>query len=73
MICWQNKKWENEMQQIQHHHSNRFLKIIDIFRSCACPSSMSWWMEIAFQKILEKIDKLLKDEDPREIWNMKTK
>lgn len=27
------KSGKNEMLQIQHHHSNRFLKIINTFRS----------------------------------------
>lgn len=65
-IYWQNKRnGKNGRQQILHHHSNRFLKIINTFRSWACAFSMSRWMETAFKKILEKIEKLLKEQRPR--------
>lgn len=32
---------------------------------------MSWWIETTFKKILEKIEKLLKEQDSGEICSMK--
>lgn len=33
---------------------------------------MSRWIEIAHEKIFVKLKKLLKEQDRREIWSMKT-
>lgn len=32
---------------------------------------MSRWIEIACEKVFEKLEKLLKEQDIREIWSMK--
>lgn len=33
---------------------------------------MSRWIEIACEKIFEKLEKVLKEQDLREIWSMRT-